>query len=155
MENLQMPSIDEMNENKFFQGALFLLYVIGSKEVFDGASKNMERLLKIPLIKYLVVFSAAFVVTKNIKEAGILTLGYIVVVDYLLNPSSGISLIGAPKKDEELKDEFTRPVHSLMQPNEAPQAVPHAMEKAPEPEDKLSKFFKPMSLEIEPVGAWP
>jgi hypothetical protein len=143
---MDLSRLDELNENKFFQGALFLLYVIAGKDVFEGPAKNLKHLIHIPLIKYFVVFAAAFVVTKNIRESGILTLGYIVVFGYLLNPGSGVSLISMPKKEQSVPD--LRPVHTQLEPNQVPQPMSQLM-KQPEPEDRLNQFFQPMSLEME------
>ncbi len=143
---MDLSRLEELNDNKFFQGALFLLYIIAGKDVFDVPAKNIQHLLKVPLIKYFIVFAASFVVTKNIRESGILTLGYIVIFGYLLNPESGISLISRPKKDNQVLD--PRPVHTQLEPQNAPQPMTQLM-RQPEPEDKLNQFFMPMSLEME------
>lgn len=145
---MDLTRLDELNENKFFQGALFLLYVIAGKEVFDAPAKNLKHIIQVPLIKYLIVFSAAFVVTHNIREAAILMLGYIVVFCYLLNPDSGISVISKPKKESSIMD--MRPVHTQLEPSAAPQPVSQLM-KRPEPEDKINHFFQPMSLDMESI----
>ena len=151
----KFPSMEELNGNPLFEGTLFLLYVIGSKEVFEEPAKNLKRLLHFSPIRYLVVFSAAFVGTKNIKLSGILTLGYVVIMDFLLNPNSGVSLIGRPTQDsEQPDDEFVRPVHTQLQPNQAPQPVPTNV-APPEPADRLNKFFQPLSMELEPSSSWP
>ena len=145
---MDLSRLDELNDNKFFQGALFLLYIIGSKEVFEEPVKNLRHILKMPLIKYFVVFCAAFVVTKNIRESMIITLGYIVLFGYLLYPGSGVSLISMPKKKNELID--TRPIHTQLEhvPSPPRNEVSKLMQHE-EPEDKLNQFFQPMSLELE------
>lgn len=151
---MDLSNLDVLNDNKYFQGALFLLYVIAGKEIFDTPAKNLKTVFHIPFVKYLIVFSAVFVVTKNIRESAILTLSYIILFEYLFCPGSGISLIKAPKQKSTM-DDIIRPIHTqLEQPrneNNNKQQIQDNQQDNQQynQQDKIDHFFQPMALDLD------
>ena len=81
-----------------------LVMNIGSKYAIIELSKTQESYLKYSLGRQLLVFSILWVGTRDIFISLILTVVFIVFVDYLFNENSRYCII--PEKYKELREEL-------------------------------------------------
>jgi len=108
-----------LNSSKFFAGIIMILLNVGSKFISIQFSKSTEEYLKMSVSKQLLVFSMAWMGTRDIYTALGLTAIFVVLSDHVFNEESSLcivpekyrvlnSLIDANKDgvitDEELKN---------------------------------------------------
>ena len=85
-----------LNNSKFFAGVVMILLNVGSKFIAIQFSKSTEEYLKVNVTKQLLVFSMAWMGTRDIVLAFILTCFFSLLNDYLFNYDSKLCCI--PKK---------------------------------------------------------
>ena len=106
---MDLNQLEKHSDNKYLYGVLFLIYIVAGKHITEKPAENIKKMVtENPLGKYVVVFSAAFIATKSIRRALILSTVYFVVFDLLLEPESRLSLISAPKKTTDMVPEQLR-----------------------------------------------
>ena len=95
MSNIIYGSIDFinnhimfLNNSKFFAGVVMILLNIGSKFITIQFSKSTEEYLKMNISKQLLVFSMAWMGTRDIYTALVLTAVFTVLSDHLFNEES-------------------------------------------------------------------
>ena len=74
-----------LNNSKFFAGIIMILLNIGSKFIAIQFSRSTEEYLKMNITKQLLVFSMAWMGTRDIYTALILTAIFTVLSDHLFN----------------------------------------------------------------------
>jgi hypothetical protein len=77
-----------LNNSKFFAGVIMILLNIGSKFLSIQFSKSTEEYLKLNVSKQLLVFSMAWMGTRDIYTALVLTAVFTVLSDHLFNEES-------------------------------------------------------------------
>ena len=77
-----------LNNSKFFAGVVMILLNIGSKFITIQFSKSTEEYLKMNISKQLLVFSMAWMGTRDIYTALVLTAVFTVLSDHLFNEES-------------------------------------------------------------------
>jgi len=80
--------IQYLNSSKFFAGIVMILLNVGSKFISVQFSKSTEEYLKFSLSKQLLVFSMAWMGTRDIYVALGLTAVFVVLSDHLFNEES-------------------------------------------------------------------
>jgi hypothetical protein len=103
-QNVLFNTLYLLNDSKFFAGVVMLVMNIGSKYAIIELSKTQESYLKYSLGRQLLVFSILWVGTRDIFISLILTVVFIVFVDYLFNENSRYCII--PEKYKELREEL-------------------------------------------------
>jgi hypothetical protein len=93
-----------LNDSKFFAGVVMLIMNIGSKYAIIELSRTQEAYLKYSLGRQLLVFSILWVGTRDIFISLILTVVFILFVDYLFNENSRYCII--PEQYKELREEL-------------------------------------------------
>ena len=95
MPNLFLNSIDFihnhvlfLNNSKFFAGVIMILLNIGSKFISIQFSRSAEEYLKLNITKQILVFAMAWMGTRDIYTALILTAVFTVLSDHLFNEES-------------------------------------------------------------------
>ncbi len=95
MPNLFLNSIDFihnhvlfLNNSKFFAGIIMILLNIGSKFISIQFSRSAEEYLKLNITKQILVFAMAWMGTRDIYTALILTAVFTVLSDHLFNEES-------------------------------------------------------------------
>ena len=95
MSNVFYQSIDFMhnhimflNNSKFFAGVVMILLNVGSKFIAVQFSKSTEEYLKLNVTKQLLVFAMAWMGTRDIYTALVLTAVFTVLSDHLFNEES-------------------------------------------------------------------
>jgi hypothetical protein len=77
-----------LNNSKFFAGVIMILLNIGSKFIAIQFSKSTEEYLKMNVTKQLLVFAMAWMGTRDIYTALILTAVFTILSDHLFNEES-------------------------------------------------------------------
>ena len=95
-------NIKRVNDSKIFAGLMIITLNIVSRFVTINLSKSMESYLKYTFSKYILVFTIAWMGSRDIYIASTVMLIYIIVVDYLLNDDSVFCVL-----PEEFKDYHT------------------------------------------------
>lgn len=94
--------LKNLNESKYSAGVAMLMLNIGSKYISIGLSKSQESYLTTNLARQLLIFSAAFVATKDLLISLSLTLIFILFADYIFNETSRFCIL--PKQLTEIID---------------------------------------------------
>ena len=77
-----------LNNSKYFAGIVMILLNIGSKFLSIQFSKSTEEYLKLNVSKQLLVFSMAWMGTRDIYTALVLTAVFTILSDHLFNEES-------------------------------------------------------------------
>ena len=86
-------NIRSMNDSKYFAGFIMIMLNIGSKFVSIKFSHTQETYLKYVLTKQLLIFSIAWMGTRDIYMALIITAVFTVLSDYVLNENSKLCIL--------------------------------------------------------------
>jgi hypothetical protein len=82
-----------LNNSKFFAGVVMILLNIGSKFITIQFSKSTEEYLKYTVSKQLLVFSMAWMGTRDIYSALGLTAVFTILSDYIFNEESSLCIV--------------------------------------------------------------
>ena len=82
-----------LNNSKFFAGVVMILLNVGSKFITINFSKSTEEYLKFSLSKQLLVFSMAWMGTRDIYIALGLTAVFTILSDHLFNEESRLCIV--------------------------------------------------------------
>jgi len=82
-----------LNNSKFFAGVVMILLNVGSKFISIQFSKSTEEYLKFSLSKQLLVFSMAWMGTRDIYTALGLTAVFVILSDHLFNEDSKFCVV--------------------------------------------------------------
>jgi hypothetical protein len=77
-----------LNNSKFFAGVVMILLNVGSKFIAVQFSKSTEEYLKMNVTKQLLIFAMAWMGTRDIYTALILTAVFTILSDHLFNEES-------------------------------------------------------------------
>ena len=82
-----------LNNSKFFAGVIMILLNVGSKFIAVQFSKSTEEYLKMSVTKQILVFAMAWMGTRDIYTAFILTAVFTILSDHLFNEESGYCVV--------------------------------------------------------------
>ncbi len=85
--------ITYLNNSKFFAGVIMILLNIGSKFISIQFSKSAEEYLKLNITKQILVFSMAWMGTRDIYTALGLTAIFVILSDHLFNEESRFCVV--------------------------------------------------------------
>ena len=88
-----------LNDSKFFAGVIMILLNIGSKFITMRFSKSQEAYLKLVLSRQLLIFSIAWMGTRDIYMALTITAVFIILADFVLNEESKFCVLPDRFKD--------------------------------------------------------
>lgn len=77
-----------LNNSKFFAGVVMILLNVGSKFISIQFSRSSEEYLKMNVTKQLLVFAMAWMGTRDIYTALVLTAVFTILSDHLFNEES-------------------------------------------------------------------
>ena len=86
-------SVSSLNSNMFFAGIMMLTLNIGSRYVQLNLSPSAESYLKYAITKEFLVFTIAWMGTRNIYVALTLTAAFVILADYGLNDKSNFCIL--------------------------------------------------------------
>jgi hypothetical protein len=82
-----------LNNSKFFAGVVMILLNVGSKFIQIQFSKSTEEYMKYSVSKQLLVFSMAWMGTRDIYTALGLTAVFTILSEYLFNEESSMCIV--------------------------------------------------------------
>ena len=82
-----------LNNSKFFAGIIMILLNVGSKFITIQFSKSTEEYMKMSICKELLVFSMAWMGTRDIYTALGLTAIFTILSDHLFNEESSLCIV--------------------------------------------------------------
>jgi hypothetical protein len=82
-----------LNSSKFFAGVVMILLNVGSKFISIQFSKSTEEYLKLSITKQILVFAMAWMGTRDIYTALVLTAVFVVLSDHLFNEESRFCVV--------------------------------------------------------------
>ena len=85
--------IESLNSSKFVAGLALLTLNIGSKYISLGFSENQEAYLKHGLARQMLIFSIAWIGSKDLVTSIILTAAFTILAGYLFNEHSHFCLL--------------------------------------------------------------
>lgn len=94
--------ISRLNNSKFFAGIVMLMLNFGSKYVQINLSSTQEAYLKYSLARELLIFSVAWMGTKDIYISIFITASFVVLADYVFNEDSKFCVL--PEKFKKMKN---------------------------------------------------
>jgi hypothetical protein len=80
--------VEHVNNSKIFAGLMIIILNIASKFVSFKFSKSVEMYLKHTFSKQLLVFAIAWMGTRDIYIALLITIIFIICMDYIFNEDS-------------------------------------------------------------------
>lgn len=96
-----LEAIYSLNNSRFFAGIMIIILNIGSRFITIKLSKTQEEFLRNSIGHQLLIFAIAWMGTRDIFIALILTAVFIVLTQFLLNENSQFCVL--PKYMRELK----------------------------------------------------
>ena len=91
--NFMHDHIMYLNNSKFFAGIIMIMLNVGSKFISIQFSKSTEEYLKYSVTKQLLVFAMAWMGTRDIYTALVLTAVFVVLSDHLFNEESHMCIV--------------------------------------------------------------
>tara|TARA_B100001059_G_scaffold197050_1_gene202306 strand:+ start:222 stop:650 length:429 start_codon:yes stop_codon:yes gene_type:complete len=85
--------INTLNSSKYFTGIMMLMLNIGSRFVEIKFNDSMESFVKSNIAKELLIFTMAWMGTRDIIVAFILTASFVILSEFLLNNNSNYCII--------------------------------------------------------------
>ena len=85
--------IHYLNNSKFFAGVIMILLNVGSKFISIQFSKSTEEYMKMSLSKQILVFAMAWMGTRDIITALILTAVFVILSEYIFNEDSPYCMV--------------------------------------------------------------
>jgi len=82
-----------LNNSKFFAGIVMIMLNVGSKFISIQFSKSTEEYLKYSVTKQLLVFAMAWMGTRDIYTAIMLTAAFVILSDHLFNEESSLCVV--------------------------------------------------------------
>ena len=73
------PSLQVLNDNKFFLGVMMIFLNIGSRHLVDEFSGSQEEYSRNLLLRRVAIFAVCFVATHDIVTSLLLTAGFIII----------------------------------------------------------------------------
>ena len=116
-----------LNNSKFFAGIVMILLNVGSKFIAIQFSRSTEEYLKLNITKQILVFAMAWMGTRDIYTALILTAVFTVLSDHLFNEESPYCIV--PKKFRVLAKVIDTNNNGLISEQEISEAI-SILEKA-------------------------
>ena len=80
--------LDTLNSSKYFTGIMMILLNIGSRFVEIKLGSSMESFIKYNVARELLIFTIAWMGTRDIIVSIILTASFVVLSEFLLNHKS-------------------------------------------------------------------
>tara|TARA_Y100000992_G_scaffold292064_1_gene249137 strand:- start:424 stop:888 length:465 start_codon:yes stop_codon:yes gene_type:complete len=92
-------NILSLNDSKFFAGIIMILLNVGSKFITMRFSKSQEAYLKLVLSRQLLIFSIAWMGTRDIYMSLLITAIFVILADFVLNEESKFCILPSNFKD--------------------------------------------------------
>lgn len=141
-QNMTKP----LNESKLFAGIMIIILNISTKYVNLNLPKPIEAYLKFTFSRNILIFAICWMGSRDILVSLIVTLIFVVVMDYILNDSSAYCCLPEGFVDYHMKKLDEAAVHTVLTDPRTPgPAIVEASKNNAEPTSASSALF---------VGDW-
>jgi hypothetical protein len=110
---------EHLDKSKIFAGVLIIILNIGSRIIPISLNKTTENFLKTVVPRDLIIFAIAWMGTRDVFIALLLTVAFICIFDYLLNFESKMCCLPLKYKcvetDTEISDEELNKAISVLE----------------------------------------
>lgn len=93
-----MEVFNTLNNSKYFTGIMMILLNIGSRFVEIKFSDSMESFIRYNIAREVLIFTMAWMGTRDIVVALVLTASFTVLAEFLLNHKSNYCILPAKYK---------------------------------------------------------
>ena len=108
---MTLLTINALNDNKFFLGAMLILLNIGSRYLVDEYSTNPDDYDRNLVLRRLAVFAVCFVGTRDLVTSLLLTAGFVILAQGVSHRSREGMRNERQKTVEESKPEADNPAY--------------------------------------------
>lgn len=91
--------IGYLNDSKFFAGLIMIMLNIGSRYITVKFSKTQEAYLRNVLSKQILIFSVAWMGTRDIYMSLVITLIFVALADFAFNEESNFCMLPTKYKN--------------------------------------------------------
>ena len=113
--------IDNINKSKIFAGLSLLMLNVGSKHIDISLSPAQEAIFKNSITKQFLIFSIAWVGSRDVYTALLITCGYVIITEILLNGKSNFSVL--PEKLKKMEADIDTNNDGIIQDAELEKAI--------------------------------
>ena len=135
--------LSNLSNNKYFIGLVMIFLNIGSKYVEIKLSNNQERFIK-SIAREVLIFTIAFMGTRDIVSSLILTGVFIILTNYIFNENSNLCVL--PKNLKKLESVINRNNDNFISQDEINKAI-QILDKAKKQEALNTQLSMINSLE--------
>lgn len=97
-------NIQTLNQSKFFAGMVMIMLNIGSKYITVKLSPSQEAYLRNFIARELIIFAVAWMGTRDIYMALLLTATFIILTQHLFNENSKVCVLPETFKNYHMFD---------------------------------------------------
>jgi hypothetical protein len=97
--------LNGVNDSKYFAGIAMLVLNLGSKYLIMELSESQEQLMTNKIFRRFVLFTVAFIATRDIYVSFILTCIFVLLVGNIFNENSKFAVV---KKNNKLFKQISR-----------------------------------------------
>ena len=133
-----IKKIESLNSSKFIAGLALLSLNIGSKYISLGFSENQEAYLKHGLARQMLIFSIAWVGSKDLIISIFLTAAFTILAGYLFNENSKFCLL--PNRWKHLQDTLDTDNDGIISDKELEDAI-NTLNKIKEKKNNFGKYY--------------
>tara|TARA_B100000073_G_scaffold344670_1_gene351977 strand:+ start:658 stop:1071 length:414 start_codon:yes stop_codon:yes gene_type:complete len=113
--------IKNFNESKLFAALALLMLNVGSKHIDIELTPAQIAILRHPITKQLLIFSIAWLGSKDIYTALIVTCGFFILTEVLLNGKSNLNIL--PNNLKQMEQAIDANNDGIIQEKELDQAI--------------------------------
>jgi len=113
--------VNNINQSKIFAGLALLMLNVGSKHIDISLTPAQEAIFKNSITKQILIFSIAWVGSRDVYTALLITCGYVLITEILLNGKSNFSLL--PEKLKKLEADIDENNDGVIQDAELEKAI--------------------------------
>lgn len=95
-------SIESINQSKYFYGILMILLNVGAKYIEMDIPKNHKKFLSSKVLRRILIFTVAFIATRDLIVSLVITAAFIIIVLNLFNNESQYCIL--PKSFTDLDE---------------------------------------------------
>jgi hypothetical protein len=113
--------IDNINKSKVFAGLALLMLNVGSKHIDISLTPAQESLFKNSITKQALIFSIAWIGSRDVYTALLITSAHVLITEILLNGKSNFSVL--PEKLKKFEADIDANNDGIIQEEELDKAI--------------------------------
>lgn len=113
--------VKNLNDSKLLAALGLLVLNIGSKHVDLDFTPGQKEILKHTITKQVLIFSIAWIGSKDIYTSLLVTSGYMIIFELLLNKNSSLNVM--PEKLKRLEDGIDTNNNGIIEEQELEKAI--------------------------------